>query len=520
MKSPVIAKPNMGQDQLVLRGVSPLWGLMIDILTRGCLMKNVYLRSALFSGAVMLLVTGQAIAGQQTSGAPCGGGYSDTYGSGSSTYSAECGTNAAKNSVAVVSNEVLKAATTQTVGLISDRVNNITRSVSRQMAAQKKAENVTLLDGLRTKKAEEERLRLAKLQRDQFLNGYEFEKFEGAAPQEAQVVSSATAENASTSASRARPILASGESSASERWLTPQSVESQSRTGTVSDVVALMSANSSTVMPGLSAKGVELNFDEDGGLAAGNAPAKWGIWLSGGYSHINYNRSDNNFDGRVWTGAAGIDYRVTQRLFIGLSGAWEDVSLDTKFNRGNFDGSGWTVAPYAALIIDEMFSADLTAGYSNLSYDMDRIDPGDNSTITGKTDGARYFGQLNLNADKNINNWRLGATLGTLYAWEKKDAFTESNSNKVLSHDARLGRASLGGRVGYLFANVFEPYAGAAYRYDFSDGNSPDSDDVLLKAGTRFYMGDVSVGSIEASAPVMRDHTNQWSVVGAIRLNF
>jgi hypothetical protein len=490
-------------------------------------------KAALFGGGLLMAAAGQAFAGEQTTGAPCGGAYSDTYGSGSSTYTSGCGTNAAKNSVAVVSNEVLKAATAQTVGLISDRINNVTRSVGRQMAAKERSANTTLAQEFYSKRAEEDRLRLAKLQREQFLGGY---SFEGGAPQTEEVALNAAA--ATSDASRAKS--ASAQSTAqrtstvdgpaanpvvvasigTEEWYDSRARGATSRSGSLSDITSLASTGSSKLMPGLGPKGFELNFDEDGGISAGNEPAKWGVWMSGGYSHINYNRSDNAFKGRVWTGAAGLDYRLTQNFFLGISGAWEDVSLDTTFNNGNFDGSGWTVAPYAAYIFNEMFSVDVTGGYSNLSYDMDRLDPGDSTRITGNTDGNRYFGQLNLNADKNIDKWRLGGRIGTLYAWEKKDAFTESNTNRVLDHEARLGRAMIGGRVGYLFANVFEPYADATYRYDYSDGNSPDHDDFLLKGGAKFYMGGMAVGMIEGATPVGRQDTNQWSVVGSIRLNF
>jgi hypothetical protein len=510
---------------------------------------NVFRKFAVVGGLVVLS-SGLAMAGQQTSGAPCGGAYSATYGSGSSTYKGECGTNAAKNSVAVVSNEVLKVAASQTVGLISERISNVTQAMGRDLKVADQRSRTTLVQealAKRLKDIELEKLRQAHLDREKKLSraGFHNDGQAGDSSASSDVPFKVTVFDTTETASQASGASpASGRNAA--RTGTPIRLDSDRSDSHTIDLnggvderyryrtlmsgnsvgldeaksVLAMSGAAVPLLPGIGPRGFELNFDENGGLAAGNQPAKWGVWMSGGYSHINYNRIGDHFNGRLWTVAAGLDYRFTPNLVGGLSGAWENVDLDTTFNRGTFEGDGWTVAPYIAYMFNQNFSLDLTGGYSNLSYDMKRIDPGDNTSISGKTDANRYFGAFNLNANTDYNNWRFGGRVGTLYANERKDSFTESNQNRVLDHNARLGRALVGGRVGYLFGNIFEPFFDATYRYDYSDGNAHDHDDILLKGGAKFYAGSMAVGMIEASTPVLRDDTNQWSVMGTIRLSF
>ena len=46
-------------------------------------------------------------------------------------------------------------------------------------------------------------------------------------------------------------------------------------------------------------------------------------------------------------------------------------NVDSDFNGGNTDSDGWTIAPYAAVILNDIFSVDVSGGITQVDYDQD-----------------------------------------------------------------------------------------------------------------------------------------------------
>jgi Autotransporter beta-domain len=259
-----------------------------------------------------------------------------------------------------------------------------------------------------------------------------------------------------------------------------------------------------------------------------------GLWAQGAYTRIKNSNSATIFDGNIITGLVGIDKKfVDDRLLVGLSAGYETMSLDTTFNNGNMDSNGFMVVPYASWKLDDIFSLSASGGGAWINYDMDRLDPSNNAKFTGTTDAARYFGAVMLNADKKIENVRLGGSLGAAYTREKKDAFTETAGAvraNVAEQTTRLGQARLGGTVGYDFG-LIEPYAGLSGQYDFSKtslppvgaGQTKPSDDdfgLVPSVGANFKFMPNFTGMIEGSMMLLRDNYKEHTGVARVRVEF
>lgn len=282
---------------------------------------------------------------------------------------------------------------------------------------------------------------------------------------------------------------------------------------------------------------VTLGMTQDGdmgtlGLAGGNAKKGIGVWVQGSYTWVENDATISKFDGNVLTGMVGVDYKFNDRFMVGISGGYESTDLDTTFNKGNLDATGYMVAPYLSFRFNKNFSVDATGGYAWLSYDMDRKDAANNQKWTGSTDATRSFGAIQLNADHAIKKWNLSANIGALYSSEEKDQFIERSGSErrtIASQTTDLGQGFLGGRVGYDFGVVM-PYVLARAEWDFSKDEitvatsqvRPDDDDFGLRlgAGLNIYAGSFVTGTIQGETVLLRDDYTEHKALAKIRVDF
>ncbi len=270
-----------------------------------------------------------------------------------------------------------------------------------------------------------------------------------------------------------------------------------------------------------------------------------GLWL--GYSYNDFD-SDFAFNGTSLAYEAdahqvlgGIDRLFAERFLLGLSLGYSTTEADTVFNGGRQENDGVTVAPYAAILLTDIFSIDATGGYTSLDYDQHRISPTDGSTTTATFDSDRWFAGANLNAALTRGAWLFGAKVGVLYTDESQDGYTESGSaasaaartlRTVRTRDIDLTQVTLGGDVAYA-VGTFEPYVGVAYVNDLDrdDGTAagglpgaftvvqPDDDDeVQINIGLRYFASDDLTGTVEYSRVEGREDFDSDTVMVNLRL--
>lgn len=223
------------------------------------------------------------------------------------------------------------------------------------------------------------------------------------------------------------------------------------------------------------------------GLAAGDLGGGWGAWVS-------YARSD--FEGDFFFNSAllaydadsdnvlgGVDRLFADRFVVGLSVGYQDLQTETQFNGGGQDTTGYTVAPYGAWLINDVFSLDVSGGFTPLDYDQDRISPTDGTRTRASFDADRWFVASNLNALFTTGSWVFNGRVGVLHTEEDQDGYTETGSaasaaagtvRTVDDRDIDLTQIVVGGEAAYTFG-VLEPYVLLIYRNDISRDNGEDA---------------------------------------------
>ena len=266
-------------------------------------------------------------------------------------------------------------------------------------------------------------------------------------------------------------------------------------------------------------KGTASLFSPSRTLAAGDDIAGGVFALWGSYSFSDFDSdfafqgTSLAFDADAHNVLAGFDRLFADRFLLGLAFGYQWVDSETDFNGGGQENDGFIVAPYAAVLLNDIFSVDLMGGYSPLEYDQDRISPADATDISASFDADRWFVAANVNAFVSLGNWVLSAKIGYLYTEEKQDAYTETGSalsaagvggaslRSVAKRNIDLTQIIAGAEVGYSFG-AFEPYAMVAFHEeldrddDESAGGLPgnftsvqpdDDDEVQFGGGIRYY---------------------------------
>lgn len=285
-------------------------------------------------------------------------------------------------------------------------------------------------------------------------------------------------------------------------------------------------------------------FSASTGANGGDGHTRYGAWVSGSYSDIEDENTSTAYDGNVYTVMGGIDMKVARATILGVSVGYENIDVDTAYNQsvatgedGSLEGDGWTVAPYIGVALSPNANANLTVGYTRVSYDTARFDPAVANRITGSTDADRYFVSGAVNGSHMFDDhWHLLGGGTVFYATEDKDSFTETD--KVTgatiaqgSQTTDFGQVVIDARLGYMMKG-FEPYALAAAEFDFSKDEAPvassqtkssiDDGDFGARfgGGLNLNLGPNVSGQVEAYTVEFREDYNEVTVTGGLRVNF
>jgi outer membrane autotransporter protein len=281
------------------------------------------------------------------------------------------------------------------------------------------------------------------------------------------------------------------------------------------------------------------------GISAGDNFGRWSVWAS--YSGSDFDADiplTNALDGlgnpvpeAVYDGDTdslllGIDTLIGSQFIVGVALGYENTDITTEYNGGDNESDGFSITPYAAYLFNDIFSIDISAGYSSLEYDTDRIDNTNGNTIKGDFDSDRWFVASNLNAIVNHGNWYFAGRVGYLYTEEDQDSYTETGGPTARSIDDRnidLTQFVVGVDVSYNLG-MFEPYAIISYLNDINrdegsdagglpggvDASVDDDDEVQSGIGLRLYDDGVS-GTLEWTKVIGRDSFDSDTVMFTLR---
>ena len=259
------------------------------------------------------------------------------------------------------------------------------------------------------------------------------------------------------------------------------------------------------------------------GVAAGNAP-KAGVWVQGGYTFVEGDDTGGEFDGDVINFLVGIDYKVRDKMVLGVALGYEDLDIDTDFNNGTFEGEGYGITPYFGMALTPQWSIQVLGGWTTIDYDTTR----NNGAVTSSFDADRIFGSASIVGNFKVTNKVVVAPkVSILHLAEEQDGTTDSAGGVSTGEHIDLGRVSGGGTLTYLAGKV-TPFVRLLAEYDYAkedavnlgNGNFSSDDDFGLNAtvGLGMNFGNGVTGNIEAtSATLLRDNLDVYTISGRLR---
>jgi len=272
------------------------------------------------------------------------------------------------------------------------------------------------------------------------------------------------------------------------------------------------------------------------GLAGGDKKRGIGVWVQGRFTSVDNDDSATKFDGNIWDVMAGVDKQLGSKAILGVSAGYESSDIDTQYNNGKIDGTGYLVAPYLSVAFNQMVSLDVQGGYAWLEYDMNRLDAVTGDTHTANNvDATRWWISGQLNAEKTYKKADLGAFVGLNYTREKRDGFTESTTGvstmaATASTTAKLGQLRLGATAALNTSGVVQPYGRLAAEYDFTQDDlkagsnqaapSNDKFGMVGALGLNLNLSPNVSGTIEANGNFFRDDYTAYGGLARLRVEF
>jgi outer membrane autotransporter protein len=271
------------------------------------------------------------------------------------------------------------------------------------------------------------------------------------------------------------------------------------------------------------------------GLAAAAAARGINLWAQGGYTNSknSFNAGTNNdtrFNGDIWVGVVGADYKMSSRVTLGVAGGYQLVDINTTFNAGKIKQTGFGVTPYMAVILNQNYYLDFSAGYWLLDNEVSR----NAGTARASYGGSRWNVGANLNGNWQRGKWVVGGVVGYQYINAKEDPYTETGSaavaGSITSDAVKIGQGKLGATAGYQMGSV-TPYGMARIEHNFLQptlvlnngvGGQPAANRTgyRLGGGVRFNMSSSVSGDLSANTLYGKTDYKEWGVGGTVRVAF
>lgn len=263
-----------------------------------------------------------------------------------------------------------------------------------------------------------------------------------------------------------------------------------------------------------------------GGQAAANDAKGINTWLSGAYTKIKSTDKGGEFDGPALSASFGLDRRFGDKTTLGFTLGYENVDIDTTFNRGFLQADGYSVGPYIAYSLNNTWSLFGMASYTWVSYDV----KSGTANTTGSFDAERMVGVAGLSGNFRKGNWLIGPQAGVMWMSEEQDAYRDSKGTAVQGGVIPLTRWNAGGTLGYDFGKI-SPYVKLVGEYDSSHSAAVDLGSGVKSSNTRegaqagvginFNFGRGLTGNLEGSYNSLgRENLEIYAFKGRIALEF
>ena len=148
----------------------------------------------------------------------------------------------------------------------------------------------------------------------------------------------------------------------------------------------------------------------------------WNAWTDVRFLSTNDGRYGLDMSGWSRSATAGIDRRLGGNVVLGLSATLEDSKVGGYSGFFTSSSRGWTIGPYAALMLSDNWAVDAALGYSRLSNDYSL------AVLDGSYVSQRLTGSANLHGQYSLDFVEVRPRLSFAFVKTFSDAYQMQGS--------------------------------------------------------------------------------------------
>ncbi len=188
-------------------------------------------------------------------------------------------------------------------------------------------------------------------------------------------------------------------------------------------------------------------------VATPAASPLWNVWIDGKYSWLDDTAAFSNLDGSLVNLIVGADYKVSDRLVVGLMGTLETSDLDDN-GAVSQQTEGWGGGAYMGLTLTDnvVFSANVLG--TALDTDV--------NNVSNVFDSERVQASAALTGYWYSGTWRYSPSLTLAWSKEWQDGNLGLSDQEISTAVISPG-IQIGNTIAIADANTVEPWLGAQF---------------------------------------------------------
>jgi hypothetical protein len=219
----------------------------------------------------------------------------------------------------------------------------------------------------------------------------------------------------------------------------------------------------------------------------------WIVWSDLRHTTLNADGTRQDISGNQGNALAGVTYRFTPDMLVGIFGGYESFNYDVASLNGHLRGDGWTAGGYAGWRILPGVRFDAGVAQSGTGYQ------GVAGSATGSFGGSRTLFTSGLTGlYRFLPGFELEPSARVYALWEKENAYTDSLGTQQSDRSFSTGRASVGAKVTYRWAlsgtTAIAPFGGVyADNYFNKDDAGVGAIPAVMQGSSARLVGGVGV---------------------------
>ena len=207
----------------------------------------------------------------------------------------------------------------------------------------------------------------------------------------------------------------------------------------------------------------------EGFAALSGSSSTWDPWFDVRGTDWNSNAVKGDVTGRQINGTAGITYRISRSLIVGVLAGYEAFTYSSEALGGHLRGDGWVTGTYFAWRPTPGIRFDAGAAYTSSNY------VGSAGSSHGSFQSSRWLIKTGITGTHTLSNWEVEPSARIFATTERDEQYVDSLRTIQAGRNFLTGRASAGSKVSYRWQfdrAIFATYLGMYEDYYFTYGAS------------------------------------------------